>query len=333
MDVADLYVGEVLVVSRDDVRLREGARAGLLQVLVRVSGSTAVADNATIRAALRNPAAYYYQYGYGSTDRLLLIDGQEVPAQVLRLSFDSRTIATLLRDAGFPVWGTNRPAVLLWVAEDDDTDRRLLTEAGPLPLREAFAEEAKSRGLPLLFPLLDLEDELSPVEVWGLFLDRIEVASARYGPDVILAGRISKDDQGLLVARWYYHIVDRWQGLDGIVSEPQELIAAVMDQLASELAAQYAVGAARGSLMLRVGAVDDLDDYADVSAYLQSLAPVVDLAVVEVQGDEILFRLETEGQATQLREIISLDRKMLPINARSGDGDQPIRYRWTGGVQ
>ena len=70
--VEDLYVAEVLVTDESSTQLRTGARAGLLQVLVRVSGAPDVEASSLIRASLRNPTAYYYQYSYEASDQMLL---------------------------------------------------------------------------------------------------------------------------------------------------------------------------------------------------------------------------------------------------------------------
>jgi hypothetical protein len=119
--VEDLYVTDVLVLDESSRQLRTGARAGLLQVLVRVSGTIDVEQSSLVRNSLRNPAAYYYQYSYESTDRVLVVNDEEVPAKLLRLHFEPSAIARLLRDANLPVWGSNRPAVLLWIAISDGT--------------------------------------------------------------------------------------------------------------------------------------------------------------------------------------------------------------------
>ena len=57
MLVDDLYVAEVLVADESPRQLRNGARAGLLQVLIRVSGSLKVEESSLVRSSLRNPAA------------------------------------------------------------------------------------------------------------------------------------------------------------------------------------------------------------------------------------------------------------------------------------
>ncbi len=327
VQVEDLYVGEVLVpASAGDSRaLRAGAQEALLQVLVRVSGSTGIEQEPRIASALRQPDSYYYQYGYDTTSRMIEIDGEEQPARVLRVSFEPSAVARLLRSAGLPVWGSNRPGTLVWVAFSDDSGRRLITESDEGDFAQALGLDAAARGLPILYPLLDIEDtrRLSTAEVWGLFSDRIGVASLRYNPDVILAGRVQQTPGGAVTGRWIYRIEDRWLSFEGTGATVEEVASAIVDRLTNELAERYAVGSTRTELYLRVEAVERLEDYAALSAYLESLTPVVDSSVVEVADDEVLFRLQTEGQVEQLREIIDLDEKLIFIS-----GDDTLRYRW-----
>ena len=106
--VDDLYVAEVLVNAQDDGQLNSGARAGLLQVLVRVSGSRAVAESPQVRAALAQPQSYFYQYSYESTDRMLQIGEARVPARTLRLTFEPSAIARLLRQSAKHQHGEHR---------------------------------------------------------------------------------------------------------------------------------------------------------------------------------------------------------------------------------
>ena len=127
-------MAEVLVTSDSDSQLKMGARAGLLQVLVRVSGTPEVLTSSLIAGSLRNPSAYYYQYSYESTDKLLNIDGAPTSARLLRIHFEPSAVARLLRQGVFPVWGSNRPSVLLWIAVSDDEGRRILGESETVEL-------------------------------------------------------------------------------------------------------------------------------------------------------------------------------------------------------
>tara|TARA_R110002072_G_scaffold31735_5_gene97540 strand:- start:21998 stop:23005 length:1008 start_codon:yes stop_codon:yes gene_type:complete len=324
--VTDLYISDVYVTSESEAQRLSGARAALLQVLVRVSGTQSVADDEQIRQALRNPSQFYYQYSYQTTDREFQVGTEILQGRILRINFEPNAIAALLRNAGFSVWGSNRPSVLLWVAVSDDRERRLMTENSGDPVSDALSELAKERGLPMFYPLMDLEDasSLSTAEVWGAFLDRIDGASTRYNPDSILSGRVQQDASGQWRGTWAYRIDGSWARFEGLAGSPQELVADVVDQLADKLAARYAVGSSKGAVTLRVEGIDSTEAYASALGYLKSLAPVLDTYVVSVEGSDVVFELSTEGQQQQLVEIIELDHKLTLLNA----GDDRLLYRW-----
>lgn len=322
----DLYVADVYVTSESEAQRLSGARAGLLQVLVRVSGTQAVTEDEQIRLALRNPSRFYYQYSYQTTDREFQVGTEIVQGRILRISFEPNAIAALLRGAGFSVWGSNRPSVLLWVAVKDERGRRIMTESDGDDLSRAFAELAKERGLPMLYPLMDLEDAagISTAEVWGAFLGRIDGASARYNPDSILSGRVQRDAGGQWRGNWAYRIDGSWARFEGSASSSRELVAEVVDQLADKLAIRYAVGSSKSVVSLRVEGIESAAAYAAVLSYLQSLTPVLDTYVASVEGGDVVLELSTEGQQSQLIEIIELDRKMTLLNA----SDDRLLYQW-----
>lgn len=340
--VEDLYVAEVLVPRASQTQLASGAREGLLEVLVRVSGTTEVSDSPVIRQALSRPQNYYYQYSFESPDEPVQSgdapeeepddDDREAEstARILRIYFEPSAIARLLREGGFNVWGSNRPSILLWVAVSDGQGRRLLGETDDSELVQSFNRQARRRGLPLMYPLLDLEDEanLSPAAVWGFFLGRVADASQRYNPDSILTGRVSKIGDDRWSAHWSYFIEERWISVDSTASSIDALVEQVIDRLADNLVSRYAIGSSRGFVWMRVESVDGLEEYAAVSGYLENLLPVLDSQVVEVSGNEVLYRLSTEGQSRQLVEIIELDKKMVLMNPSAVDRDAVLKYRW-----
>ena len=396
------------MVSQDEKQLARGAQAGLLQVLVRVSGSQEVGKNPLIARSISNPKAYYYQFSYESTNKVLQISGQVVPAKLLRIHFEPSAVAKLLRQAGFSVWGSSRPGVLLWLAVSDEEGRRLLSadsvyenNAYENSVNESSAyengvnessvrengvyensasensayenrvsennlngsnvgennetkssvpdvnalknnrsrndvseiirtlqDQARLRGLPLLFPLLDLEDSasLSTAEVWGAFLGRIDDASIRYNPDSVLTSRFQKDGAGRWSANWSYRIDGEWQVAKTESFGTDEMVRTMVNKLADDLATRYAIDSSRGQVTVLIESVNSLADYAAVKKYLESLAPVLDSSVMRVEPGEVEFRLSTEGQSEQLVEIIGLDEKMVLLN--TDERQDALHYRW-----
>ncbi len=328
LPVDDLYMAEVLVVGENQTQLTKGAQAGLLQVLVRVSGTREVEKSILVARDLRNPEAYYYQYSYESTSRSFQIGDETIPAKLLRIHFEPNAVAKLLRRAGFPVWGSNRPGVLLWLALSDADGRRIISETDTSEITVALLDQARLRGLPLLFPLLDLEDtaSLSTAEIWGVFLGRIDEASRRYNPDSILTGRIQKDTVGRWSASWSYRIEGDWHQIDSVAYSVDEMVRTMVDKLANQLAEKYAIDSSRSQVVLNIESVDSVEDYAALSQYLESLAPVLASFVVKVHEDVVEFRLSTEGQNEQLVKVIELDEKMLLLD--TDESREVLHYRW-----
>ena len=196
--INDLYVAEVTTVSQSDAQRRRDAGTGLLEVLVRVSGRVDIVEHPLVTAALRTPENYYTEFSYqtiesGGSDADCLPPPHRRPAsQKMQIRFEPSLISDLLRRADLPVWGSNRPSVLFWVARGSGAERAVLGEGSSGLFAQSVRERAKSRGVPVYFPVWDLEDSsrVTVSEIWGRFLDQIEAASERYSPDKLLVVRV-----------------------------------------------------------------------------------------------------------------------------------------------
>ena len=326
--VDDLYVAEVLVLDESPSQLKNGAKASLLQVLTRISGRQNVQQSIIIRDSLRNPAAYYSEYSYESSDQSLLSDGSEVNAKTLRVRFEPNAIARLLREADLPVWGSNRPSLLLWVAIKENEYRKILAEADSDQILEIMVDQAQQRGIPLTFPILDIEDsaQVNAAEVWGGFLERVDAASRRYNSDSVLTARIELDPGGRWSGRWSYRILDKWYSFENKDNSVDELARRMIDQIADKLAERFALGSSRSRIFLKVEDVNSVSVYAAVSRYLETLTPIVSSSIIALDGDVAEFEIEIEGQYRQLLEVIELDERLLLLS--EDQLDEQLRYRW-----
>ena len=105
------------------------------------------------------------------------------------MQFSAPLIDQLLASENIPVWGSNRPSVLVWMALQDATGSRsmLNSESGAeiIDFMRRFGEE---RGLPIIFPLLDIEDRRNlPADAIWTQDDRHQAASNATIPDSIRA--------------------------------------------------------------------------------------------------------------------------------------------------
>lgn len=325
--VEDLYQAEVLVPDQSETALRDGVASGLQQVLIRVSGDASVARHRAVIAAMRRPDRYYHEHHYQTTDRQLAVAGELTEAKLLTIRFEPNAVARLLREAGFPVWGSERPGIMMWVAQaGEDGQRDMLGESDTGELATAFRIRARERGLPLLWPLMDLEDtgQISTAQIWGQFLGTVESASLRYRPDCILTGRVQKQGSQW-IGRWSFRLDDRWQNIETVGPGPDEMVVSLMDRVTSQLAQRYAIDGSRGDITVTVEAVDSLEKYASVGRYLSGLTPILDVIVSEVEGDEVTYQVSMEGQPDQLKELIDLDEVMVSVPTGRRNA---LRFRW-----
>ena len=336
----NLYQAEVLSDSQSDAQRRLDASEGLLQVLQRVSGRSDILQNAVIAAALKTPEQYYSEFSYARVDAAKDEAAAEfeagpgaqpagAPRQVMRIRFAPSLIAKILREANLPVWGSNRPSVLSWIALDDKSGRQVLGEGNPSLFSKTMNQAARMRGVPILLPLWDLEDSrgVSSSEIWGRFLGRIEAASERYAPDKILVFRAGSEFSNQWRGDWSLGEGGQWRSGTVFGESQAQLATALVAVLASVLSEQYAVTSTRSEVRLTVEGITEIEDYAEVSRYLAGLTQIMSVQPVRVLTDMVEFKLRSEGEVQQIIDVIALDRKLSLL--RLDESSSTLWYRWT----
>ena len=335
----NLYQAEVLSESQSDAQRRIDASEGLSQVLTRVSGRSDILQNRVIVAALKTPEQYYSEFSYArveaGNDAAAALPqpgldplSAETPRQVMRIRFAPSLIAKILREADLPVWGSNRPSVLSWMAIDDESGRQVLGEANPSLFAKTLNQAARARGVPLLLPLWDLEDSrgVSSSEIWGRFLGRIEAASKRYSPDKILVFRAESEFSNQWRGDWSLGEGGQWRSGTVYGESQAQLATALVGVLASVLSEQYAVTSTRSEVRLTVEGITEIQDYAEVSRYLEGLTQVMSVQPVRILTDMVEFKLRSEGEVQQIIDVIALDRKLSLL--RLDESSSTLWYRW-----
>jgi len=321
--VAGLYEGEVEVASEQEALRDEALGRALLQVLTKLTGAVEPGGSA-VAAARAEPGRYLQQFRYRET-------GDAAAPLALWARFDPSAVDALVREAGLPVWSAERPGVLAWVALAREGEPEIVAPdaaADDQGVVAAMAARAWRRGVPLSFPLLDLEDRvrIEPADVWQLDDTALAAASARYAPGAVLAGRIERSADGAWLARWRLDEGGRrfeWQGRG---SSAADAAAPALDVVAQRFAAHYALApeqGAPGAIEVRVSGVRTLADYARVLGYLEALDQVQELMVSGARGDEFAFRMQVRGGAEGLRRLASFGGVLA---AEPGDGEA-VRFR------
>lgn len=334
-EVKGLYEAEMLVPDQSRGERGMAMSAALAEVVAKVSGRPDARLQPKVSRAISRPAQLLQQYRYRSLPNDMPMDGVlgDDPQRVF-FRFDKRAVDKLLRDSGLPVWGATRPSVLAWIAVEDAGRRYLLGADDAEALRLLVEEEANRRGLPLLLPLLDLQDQqqVGFADVWGRFREPVLQASRRYQTEALLMGRMYRlPDEGWQAEWWIVEDTESesWQSA-GVL--PVEVVADGMAVALDWLAGRYAgqgVQGEEGQLLVTVRELRNLADFARVERYLQSLQQVAQVSARQVTRDRVDFVLVLEGPPEGIAQTIALGQLLVPDAAgeavREGAMDEGLR--------
>ncbi|MCF6353748.1 MAG: DUF2066 domain-containing protein [Candidatus Polarisedimenticolaceae bacterium] len=333
--VSGLYGAEVPAEGQEVNQRNKAIVEAFRQVLVKVTGSREIVQHPQLAGEIRNAPRYVRQYRYRMVTReASLAEPQPEPeagetapapalpvlprqARMLRVVFDEKAVNRMLRERGVAVWGSRRPATLVWLATERNGRRSLVMPDSDEQLYTTLLDAMDTRGVPILFPLMDLEDQASlrVSDLWGGFSDTLLRASARYGPDAVMTARLVEFEPELWRAGWML-LLDKKEFLwdsegESLAMTVEAGIHAGMDLLASHYAPS-ATESSTDAIYLRVAGVDDLYRFARLQKQLSGQDIVEQLSLVFVEPEAVTYALHIRGGQRALEQGISLSRMLVP---------------------
>ncbi len=323
--IEGLYDARMLVPDQQLLSRQEGAREGMLEVLQRVSGFAPPIDNRVINKALKIADQYLYQYSYATVDNE---QAQQVVvgSKWLNMRFEGKSIQRLIKAAKLPRWGKNRPSIMVWLAVDNIGERQVIADDSEHLAKFALQKAAVVRGLPLVYPVYDLEDAIKlPVEqLWGLFADPIVAASERYGAESVLAARVFQSPEGKWKGQWSFFFDGQERNYVFETDTLDQQVLSGLTVAAQVLANKFALkanGLHGNHLSVEVASVNSLRDYALLTKYLEKLAITQRVVITKLSKNTLAMDLSLNGSFDQFKQALSLDRKLVLNKARPGEGE------------
>lgn len=329
LPVSGLYVAEIQVADQSERERRRAYTEAFARVITKVTGERRWLEQSQVTAARGSAERYVAEVSYRSA-------ASGGPGGFLSVTFDQAQIDSLLNQAGIPVWDNNRASVLLWLTiQGPDGRRVMLGSSAEHALLDQVRQFAEERAVPVLIPLLDLEDRrlVTPNQAWALDNTALAQAAARYAADSVLAGRVLVTASGELVGLWQMHFRDDVQVFDHIAAQ-EGYMDQPLDFATTRLASYFGLVSSEfereDQVSLKVEGIRDLQNHMQLIAYLESLSVVRQVQVSALAPDGLQLTLEIAGTRQMLTEFISLGRDLQPLgqsNAAVPAG--PLHYRWT----
>jgi len=303
--VQGLYQVSVTVADQTQESRDEAILAAYNTMLIRLSGNDSVLDNPALTKDATSAGALISSLRYERTDNDEL---------ALVVEFMAPPMQALIRQSGEPLWGDSRPLTQLWLAVSGEQGREVV---GPenLEWQSSVLSAMQKRGLPVLLPTWDLDDQMAlpVVSLWGLFEEDIAAAAARYSSDGYLAGRIAQ-----VRGQWRFTGYTRYGDVQSNImlshEDPQALLDSVAANVAEQLSARYAIVAQNQSAegeIIRVSGVSSFQQYRALLDYCEAQAAITHTEVLGARQDEVTLRLSLSGDWLQIRDALALDQALV----------------------
>ena len=337
VEVENLYQAQVPVADQSNKARWKAVLNGFKEVVVRRSGSQQALSAPEVQQAYSKVTAYLQRYEYAENPALVeylaqqkLATAQPADKQlpqplpfVILLDFEPRLIDQLIQEAGMPIWGSNRPITLLWLAVEQGLDRQLLKENDSLEEHiESMKAQAQRRGVPIFYPLMDLEDQLSVSlsDVWGRFTGPVVEASVRYAADSIVSGKIYQQGEF-----WFSKLTYLNDGNESSIefseATVEQLYSRLTNELAELLCQKYCTLVEQtqaNQVTLQISNVTNFASYKRLQNYLEGLSSIRKVMSDKIAVNSVQMQVSLLGDISSLQEDIRLGRKLLeeeePIN-------------------
>lgn len=341
VEVEGLYQATITVESRNnEAERRRAFSEAMREVLTKVSGLSEIINSSSVRRALNNPEPYVESWR--AKANLVPVNAEAQVSELreviaIEVNFYESEIQRLLDENNMPIWPANRPETLIWmVVQDELSERQIINNNSPENAARitALQKVADARGLPLLFPLLDLEDQLrlNVNSLWDLDEAAILNASQRYQAESILALRIYRSLSGEVLAKSLYFFRDNVFSYEEFELSEDFISGSI--NLASDELSQYFSVLISGTdnnviINMQIDDIDSPEDYAALLTYLNTLEGVNSFQLTRVTGSSLYLEMLTGGQLRQLVETIALQPNLLEVSELNRVGDDvAMHYRW-----
>ena len=308
------------------------------RVLVKVSGRSDVSSSPSYQDMLKKARGAISQFRYDyktivSSEAQGVSEGADPVSEPARekwfwVRFNSRTVDNLLKQAQLPIWGKIRPETLIWFSQEIKGQRYLQGQYDEPGIYKTFKQQADTRGISLIFPFLDIQDQssVSTSDIWGNFNDSILLASKRYQAQATVTVRLFKERSVLWVSQWNLLMLGDVQSWELRDENRTRIMAAGIDELADRLARQFTQKSSEGSdsaVLIQINNVSGFKAFQELDDYLRNLATVKAAELRQVERDQVIYNMIYLGDKKAMIQEISLGDVLSTVERTSIDYGEP----------
>ena len=331
VEMRGINTAEVVVQDQSQASLHKALPVALNYVLVKVSGNPDVKTLPAVQNALPKINNLIASYSY-----LTQTSALGKPQLMLQVVFDQQAIKQLLTNAGQAIWGSNRPLTLVWLSVPTELDRVVLSSDSTHPLMNSVKQLVAERGIPVIFPTMDLEDQTNMNLISSRLPSReqLDAVAKRYGVESVLVASIEAMNAGAMVSEWellLHGTAIEWQtsapNMNQVVVNG---IDRAVDMMVNRLATMDSKHM-QSTVTMKVTGVHNLNDYVHVVAALRRLTPVTQVTVSDMGNNALELVIHAaggkEGLVNVLKDVPHFTAETAPMADANGK-QEDLLYHW-----
>jgi uncharacterized protein len=327
VEVKGLYEVEVQAKSRSNADRNAAIKEGLGIVLGRVLAADDVMQTSVVKTALNSAEHYVRQFQFSMSAGNYRTEDY---SRLLRVRFDEQYLLDLLRDSNVGVWSEIRPETLVWLVVEEHGKRSFMQSALMPEFDNAFSKASRLKGLPIIFPMLDLEEQqkIAVHEVLSNDSTQLLAVSERYDVASVLSGRVVSKGN-CWQAEWALHFDGNVQQWVNNCAELDKIILAGMQGVYDVLSKFYAVKpeiAEAGYATVKIRGIQGMNDMLRVTQYLEALPMISSVKWVSVINGYNVYKIKFSGNEMMMAEAIVAANVLAPV--ADGDfADSGLKYQ------
>ncbi|MBR9727107.1 DUF2066 domain-containing protein [Shewanella intestini] len=339
VEIQNLDQANIKVDSRGKTERNHALKQALSVTFIKNSGDASVLSDTLIKEYVQNPNRLLTQYVYYQQDNALY----------LKAIFDHQRLIQVLRQAQLPVWGNQRPLTLLWLSMPQASVHEIVADAAQFEAKEHITHYATNQGIPILFPLMDLDDsmQVNVTDVRGKFATVIERASERYDVEYFVVANMDnaadevRYQMSLYEKNHHSGLIQALVNYQGSALDENLAAEQIIDQMSAYFVSRYAIASSGDNLntLLKLEGVSSMKDIVDIEHYLGELTAVKSIIINQIADNTVTYSIELFNQVDDLKRLLNINNRfeMLPALLPSTDDSYidpivtapaPLTYRW-----
>lgn len=322
--VTSLYEADMPVASQTEDLKEQAIRDGFLQMLIKLTGDPNITKNRMIRESISKADYYVQEYSYSAVTMMS-------SEYTLHIRYNKVDVNKLLKQAGLAYWGETRPLLLVWlVVTDKQGNSDVIGSETPADIFSVMKREGKKFGLPVIFPLMDVDDvnQVSTESILNTNIPELVAASKRYLPDAMLIG-VLQEKADSVESQWHLVLKDDQWNWSIVDKNNLAVIDAIMNEVSQTFAKHYVARAPEAAatwIKLTVSHVAEHDDFNDLIQYLKQLTPVQQVKLSQVTGDTVEVAVLIQGTVAAFQKNATIGQH---LTLKSQDDEtNTLVYEW-----